>query len=701
MPIISDNDVEDVRELISDNDVEDVRDAPDDHECDSCKAGGPCTGCAAEKHPLYVPQAAPESAEAAAAAPQKEQSLLSKVSGAVADYGPLLQAVGNPIGALGGLFANRVAKNPETAIRSGVQGATMRFADEMTGATLAPFTQGENETLKQAYRREQQDSLANYNTAAARDPILATGSEMLGGMATPGLGISKLAMLAKSPLAKTAVSAGAGALFGAAGGVGGSEGSLLGDGSYGQVAADALQGAGTGALLGGLFGGIPALAQKRLASKAKTAGQFAEQANEVGQVEGDLKTLKTRQGVENQAAKRDAEALASGRATAQRLEQEITPDNALRYAALEGKQQTMGGPARAKVKAERMLQEPFPGKPGSKLLVELHAMEPEIRLDTAKKLSDKVGADLQARRAKLQDTGAKIPRAKVVREFEAGLQGVPSKEKAAITEQISTRIDDVEPGADDLSPDTLQALIDDMDNWRGTPSFDNAVGRKGGRVVNHARKVFANNIEELYGKKLPDDLPEFKDTMKRYGVLRDAVRSATVKLERANAGQPQVRGVKVEPKQVPEPKYSGGEEELAQILAKLDELGPGNSAQELADLVLRTAGSTAGMKIGGYPAARGLGQAGGYLSKLLPRKTGPLTLGAKVKEAQRLGAKAGDRQTRITPELEKIIRENPKVVMALVRALQQNAQPEGGNRKSATPGVSATMLPAGSLTRQR
>lgn len=143
----------------------------------------------------------------------------------------------------------------ESAIRGAAQGATLGFADELTGGAEAAGDvlsgKAKIQDLIDKYRQHRDESRANYTAAQQANPNTYLGGELGGGIATafvPGLG---------------GASVGKAAALGAAAGLGGSTGDI----TKGEVLEPALK-TGGGALLGGAIG--------KAADVAFNPGEYAE-----------------------------------------------------------------------------------------------------------------------------------------------------------------------------------------------------------------------------------------------------------------------------------------------------------------------------------------------------------------------------------------------------------------------------------------
>lgn len=146
----------------------------------------------------------------------------------------------------------------ESGLRGLAQGASMGFADEITGGVESLFSD-------KPYEQARDESRANYQAAQKDNPITYGAGQVGGGLATlaiPGLNVAKGASLAKT--------AGAAALQGGISGLGFSESE-----DAAQLAKDAAVGAGIGGALGA-GGGY--LAGKISGAVPKVAGQLDDAA---------------------------------------------------------------------------------------------------------------------------------------------------------------------------------------------------------------------------------------------------------------------------------------------------------------------------------------------------------------------------------------------------------------------------------------
>lgn len=142
----------------------------------------------------------------------------------------------------------------ESLLRGVAQGATLGFAPKITGAgealgdELTGNTKGKS--LGDLYKQHRDESRANYDAAAAANPITSTVGNLAGGL-IPAVATSGLAPAVEG--AGLAANVGRGALagtaFGAASGLGNSRADTL----SGQLG-DAYEGAKGGALVGGTLG---------------------------------------------------------------------------------------------------------------------------------------------------------------------------------------------------------------------------------------------------------------------------------------------------------------------------------------------------------------------------------------------------------------------------------------------------------------
>ena len=152
------------------------------------------------------------------------------------------------------------------------QGATLGFADEGVAALAAlvgkalPESMGglpSSVSYSEAYEGIRNEIRGNVDQYREESPKAAMAAELVGGLATGGLGASKVAASkALTPVTRSAL---AGAGGGAIAGAGYSEGETLG-----EVAQDA----GAGALVGGALGGGLGLAGNKLAERATNNKQL-------------------------------------------------------------------------------------------------------------------------------------------------------------------------------------------------------------------------------------------------------------------------------------------------------------------------------------------------------------------------------------------------------------------------------------------
>lgn len=151
----------------------------------------------------------------------------------------------------------------ESAVRGVAQGATLGFADELTGAIEAAFT-------PKTYEEARDESRAAYDTARADNPVAFGAGEVGGGLATmfvPGLGVARAAKGATAA-AKLAGSVGRAAAGGIASGAGYSDAK-----DVEGVARDAAVG---GLVSGGVAGALGLVGR----GIGKVAGKYADAAPE-------------------------------------------------------------------------------------------------------------------------------------------------------------------------------------------------------------------------------------------------------------------------------------------------------------------------------------------------------------------------------------------------------------------------------------
>jgi hypothetical protein len=136
----------------------------------------------------------------------------------------------------------------ESLARGAAQGATLGFADELTGALETGYDtltgQADIMDLAAEYQRNRDESRAAYQDAETTNPMSYMSGNVAGGVATafiPGLNVAKGTTLVAS--------AGKAALAGGIAGFGTSDADLT-EGEYGQAALDIAQGSALGGLMG-------------------------------------------------------------------------------------------------------------------------------------------------------------------------------------------------------------------------------------------------------------------------------------------------------------------------------------------------------------------------------------------------------------------------------------------------------------------
>lgn len=147
----------------------------------------------------------------------------------------------------------------ESLLRGAAQGASLGFADEITGGIESLFTD-------KTYEQARDESRSNYDRAKQANPGTYATGEIGAGIGTafiPGLNIAKGASLAKA--------AGQAALLGGATGAGYSEANDIGG-----LASDTALGAGVGGVVGGAAQKLAPLVGKGFNAAGKKLGGYAE-----------------------------------------------------------------------------------------------------------------------------------------------------------------------------------------------------------------------------------------------------------------------------------------------------------------------------------------------------------------------------------------------------------------------------------------
>lgn len=204
----------------------------------------------------------------------------------------------------------------ESLARGAAQGATLGFADELTGAGEAalvdPFKGkiGSLDDLLAAYRQHRDESRAAYKAAQEANPLTYGAGELAGGIAmAPLLGAGE-AVQGANVGAKILGAAKAGAAIGAAGALGGSEADVT-QGDIAGAAKDTLEGAGLGAAGGAAFEAVAPTVSKAAGDtldylkNLKTPGYLADVAKRsyAGESIGGLTNVSKYQGDVESAGK--------------------------------------------------------------------------------------------------------------------------------------------------------------------------------------------------------------------------------------------------------------------------------------------------------------------------------------------------------------------------------------------------------------
>lgn len=588
----------------------------------------------------------------------------------------------------------------ESAYRGAVQGATLRFGDEVQAAIGAGYygvAKGVRSVLPggvpegalgvgEVYERLRDQFRAENAAAQAANPITYGTGEVGGAIAGSGVnpasvvrglasggralltreGAGAALQAGRSLLtregARTAAVAGAkatgaGAAFGGAVALGGSEADLL-EGEFGQALEDTAEGAETGAKAGIVARVLLGTASAAQAGRAEGAAQRAATArgveefdaataalpeqraaiaaeNKLAREAADAENLAAREQFRTDTAAAKAEAKAATRAkqeAAQAAAAEATRKNALLRTGLEGKQKTLGGAKRAKARAQALVQEPLPAgskvledagipaDPSRRLVDVADELSPDARLELATGLRREAGAALGAVRDELAKVeGALVPVGPLRAELRGTFGDLPATVQAKALEQLDSMIGTLaKDGA--LSPAALRKLIEDSEAFAnfGTPNLEAALGDARGRVFQAARSALVRNERELIEKALPNRAPEYIETNRRYGIYSDLELGSKVMLERVNKGQAATKAIRpgkvepVAPREVPKadvrepllkpepqaPQFPGGEEALA---AGRKLLEPSMTSQAVAEGIrkgARGAGGLLGFKTG-------------------------------------------------------------------------------------------------------
>lgn len=435
-----------------------------------------------------------------------------------------------------------------------------------------------------------------------------------------------------------------------------------------------------------------ALPEQRAAVKAANAEEIAAvkadnaAAREAADAQNAANAEKYR--AESSAAKGEAKAATKAKqASAQLALEAETRSKPLLRTGLETKQSTLGGPRRAKLRAEALVAETLPD--GRKLVDAADALAPEARLEFATGLRRGAGQALGEVRDKLAQipnvTTPVAPIREAIRQ-ELGLSKLPAETQARALEQIDSMLGQLSSdGA--LAPAALRKFIEDSQNLAkfGTPNLEAALGQARGRVFQAARAAGVAKEGELVAQVLKPELGRYTEANRQYGIFSDLELGSEVFLRRANAGKSTVRipkAGKVEPvsaravekpapvepklrepllKPEPQaPEFPGGEEALA---AGRQLLEPSRTARAGAALLRRgsaAAGAALGSTLGG-----GFGAAtGSSLGASIGEPAANLWLRLLTPTAEKLAGKAAKLE-RLAPMMEEALRKGPAEVARL------------------------------------
>ncbi len=418
----------------------------------------------------------------------------------------------------------------ESAYRGAVQGASLRFGDEVAaafGAGAYGLAQGVRSYLPggvpedapevgDVYTQLRDQFRAENAAAEEANPGTYAAGELSGAVA--GSGVNPVgavravaaggrALLTRGGVAaagrslltrETAKAAGAGAAYGGAVGAGGAEENVL---------EATVEGAATGAVVGGAARGLLAAGQ---------AGQAAQLAKAEGKASAAV------------AGERDA---------------------AVRLTGLDGKQKSLGGPKRAKERAQALYDEPSPRDPSKRLLDDVKDATPDARLEYATQLRREAGQQLGSVRDALAKTEAPVAVAPLRDQIRGAFAELPTEVQTKALEQVDAMIGAVaKDGA--INPAALRKLIEDSEGLAkfGTPNLEAALGNARGRVFQSARAVLVQAEKDLVARVIPERVPEYSEALRRYGLYSDFETGSKVILERANKGQKLIRQPARDPK---------------------------------------------------------------------------------------------------------------------------------------------------------
>ena len=507
------------------------------------------------------------------------------------------------------------------------QAQTLGFADEIQAAAeTVPYAAGEAlagrfevadvvdyyKYRRDTYRKEAGELAESNPTATAVGTGVGIASQLVGvnpvsvarGLATGGS-----ALLTREGLkaggrallsAGGAKAVGTGAAIGGAAGLGTSEEETLGG-----LAQDTLEGAETGAVIGGAARGLLGAGAQRTASQAAAAEEKA------------------------------AAAVKSER------------NQALVRTGLEQKQNTLGGPKRAKARAQALVDEPLPGT-DKKLVDVADELSPDARLELATTLRRGAGETLGKVRDQLgQARDVTVPVAPIREEIRTAFAKLPSETQERGLEQVDAMIGKLSKDGQ-LTPDALRKLIEDSEALAkfGTPNLEAALGQARGRVFQAARAVLVSREQELIQKVLPNEAERYGEALRQYGIFSDFELGSEQFLRRANKGQ------KIRPE--PKAELSAGRRMGRELLKYGGAAAGGTIGGSIGGPVGAAAGTLAGATAGEVLAAR-------FIKSAQPNAGLALS---KLKKLERLG-----------PMMEEALRNGPAEV-ARVHALFMAKSPD-------------------------
>lgn len=216
-------------------------------------------------------------------------------------------------------------------------------------------------------------------------------------------------------------------------------------------------------------------------------------------------------------------------------------DQALVLAGLEGKQRTLGGGRRAQEAGHAIYDEQLPG--GERLIDELVTQAPDKSLALTEGLRNAEGKVLGGVRERLASLPtASVDPAALKTAMAQKLTSLPTEARAAATAELDRMIDSRLVNGQ-LPADGLRSVLDELTKLGkfGAPNLQAALGNKNAMPFQRAYGPAVEAEKGLVGKHFPDELAQYEEALRKYGIFDKAAMGADVKFQRANKGQPPIK----------------------------------------------------------------------------------------------------------------------------------------------------------------